>query len=142
VYQAGTLSGNPLAMAAGLAMLNALSRGGIYERIEKNNAYLCEGLRAAAASAGVPVTLNRIGSLGCGFFTPGPVKDLESAAQSDTKAYALFFREMLDRGVYFAPSQFEAFFVGAAHQREDLDLTIQAAHEALRVVRQKCSPQS
>ncbi|MDR3557118.1 MAG: glutamate-1-semialdehyde 2,1-aminomutase [Syntrophobacteraceae bacterium] len=142
VYQAGTLSGNPLAMAAGLAMLNALGRGGIYEQIEKNNAYLCEGLRMAAVSAGVSVTLNRIGSLGCGFFTPGPVTDLESAAKSDTKAYALFFREMLDRGVYFAPSQFEAFFVGAAHQREDLDLTIQAAHEALRVVGQKCSPQS
>jgi glutamate-1-semialdehyde 2,1-aminomutase len=142
VYQAGTLSGNPLAMAAGLAMLNVLSRGGIYQQIEQNNDYLCDGLRAAAASAGVPVTLNRIGSLGCGFFTPGPVKDLESAAQSDTKAYALFFREMLDRGVYFAPSQFEAFFVGAAHQRQDLDLTIQAAHEALRVVRQKWTLQS
>ncbi len=139
VYQAGTLSGNPLAMSAGLAMLNALSRGRIYEKIERNNDYLCSGLQEAAAAAGVPVTINRITSLGCGFFTPGPVTDLESASKSDTRAYAVFFREMVDRGVYFAPSQFEAFFVGAAHEKEDLDITIRAAHEALKAVKQKCS---
>ena len=92
VYQAGTLSGNPLAMSAGLAMLNALSRGRIYEKIERNNDYLCSGLQEAAAAAGVPVTINRITSLGCGFFTPGPVTDLESASKSDTRAYAVFFR--------------------------------------------------
>jgi glutamate-1-semialdehyde 2,1-aminomutase len=138
VYQAGTLSGNPLAMSAGLAMLNALDRGGIYEQLEKKNDYLCCGLEQAAASAGVAVRLNRIASLGCGFFTSEPVTDLESAAKSDTKAYALFFREMVDRGVYFAPSQFEAFFVGAAHEREELDVTIQAAYDALKVVKQKC----
>ncbi|MDR3567921.1 MAG: glutamate-1-semialdehyde 2,1-aminomutase [Syntrophobacteraceae bacterium] len=140
IYQAGTLSGNPLAMSAGLAMLGVLSRGEIYEQIERQNAYLCEGLKEAAAAAGVPVTLNRVGSLGCAFFTHGPVTDLESAAKSDTQAYALFFQEMVERGVYFAPSQFEAFFVGAAHTTRDLDLTIEAASDALRVVKRKCSP--
>ena len=138
VYQAGTLSGNPLAMSAGLSTLNVLSRGGIYEQIERNNSYLCAGLEEAAGSAGVPMTLNRIGSLGCGFFTKGPVVDLESAAKSDTESYALFFREMLKRGVYLAPSQFEAFFVSAAHQKEDLDRTIQAACDSLKVVGRNC----
>ena len=136
VYQAGTLSGNPLAMSAGLAMLNVLSRGGIYEEIEKQNAYLCSGLEEAACSAGVSVTLNRIASLGCGFFTKEPVFDLESAAKSDTEAYALFFREMLKRGVYLAPSQFEAFFTSAAHGQEDLELTVEAAFNAMKVVAQ------
>jgi len=136
VYQAGTLSGNPLAMSAGLSMLNVLSRGGIYEQIETSNKYLCAGLQEAADSAGVPITLNRIASLGCGFFTKGPVIDLESAAKSDTQTYAIFFREMLKRGVYLAPSQFEAFFVSAAHEKEDIDRTIQAAFDALKVVGQ------
>jgi glutamate-1-semialdehyde 2,1-aminomutase len=138
VYQAGTLSGNPLAMSAGMAVLNVLSRGGIYEQIEKQNAYLCSGLHEAAGSAGVSVRLNTIASLGCGFFTKEPVFDLESAAKSDTEAYGLFFREMLKRGVYLAPSQFEAFFVSAAHGKDDLDRTIQAAFEALKVVGQNC----
>ena len=136
VYQAGTLSGNPLAMSAGLSMLNVLGRGGIYEQIEKSNSYLCAGLHEAARSAGVPMTLNRIASLGCGFFTEGPVIDLESATKSDTRSYAVIFREMLKRGVYLAPSQFEAFFVSAAHEKEDLDRTIQAAFDALKVVGQ------
>ncbi len=136
VYQAGTLSGNPLAMNVGLSVLNMLSLGGIYEQIEKQNTYLCTGLEEAAASAGVSVTLNAIASLGCGFFTKGPVFDLESAAKSDTEAYGVFFREMLKRGVYLAPSQFEAFFVSAAHGKQDLDRTIQAAFEALKVVGQ------
>ena len=138
VYQAGTLSGNPLAMSAGMAVLNVLSRGGIYEQIEKQNAYLCSGLHEAAGSAGVSVRLNTIASLGCGFFTKEPVFDLESATKSDTEAYGLFFREMLKRGVYLAPSQFEAFFVSAAHGKDDLDRTIQAAFEALKVVGQNC----
>jgi glutamate-1-semialdehyde 2,1-aminomutase len=138
VYQAGTLSGNPLAMSAGLSVLNVLSRGGIYEQIEKQNAYLCSGLEEAAGSAGVFVRLNSIASLGCGFFTKEPVFDLESAARSDTEAYGVFFREMLKRGVYLAPSQFEAFFVSAAHGKEDLDRTIEAAFEALKVVGQNC----
>ncbi len=134
IYQAGTLSGNPLAMSAGLAVLNMLGGGGIYERLEETAAYLCAGLEQAAGSACVPLTLNRTASLGCGFFTRGPVTDLDSAAKSDTRAYAVFFREMLKRGVYLAPSQFEAFFVSAAHQKEDLDRTIQAAFDAMKVV--------
>lgn len=142
VYQAGTLSGNPLAMSAGLAMLSVLARGGVYEEIAEKNDYLCAGLEKAAVAASVPVTLNRIGSLGCAFFTPGPVTDLKSASRSDAGAYAIFFREMADRGVYFAPSQFEAFFVGAAHEKDDLDLTIQAAYEALKAVRRKWTQDS
>ena len=133
VYQAGTLSGNPLAMSAGLAVLNVLSRGGIYEQIEKQNGYLCAGLHEAAGSAGVPVRLDGLASLGCGFFTKEPVCDLESAAKSDTEAYGVFSREMLKRGVYLAPSRSNSlFFVSAAHRKEDLDHTIQAAFEALR----------
>ena len=135
VYQAGTLSGNPLAMSAGLTVLNLLCKGGVYEQIEKSCAYLCAGLKEAASSAGVPMSLNSVASLGCGFFTEGPVFDLDSATKSDTKAYGIFFREMLKRGVYLAPSQFEAFFVGTAHEKEDLDRTIQAAFDALKAVR-------
>ena len=139
VYQAGTLSGNPLAMSAGLAMLNLLSNRGIYEDLEKKNAYLCSGLKEAAKAAGVSVALNRIGSLGCGFFTDAPVTDLESAARSDTDAYAVYFQEMLKRGIYLAPSQFEAFFVGGAHEEADLDWTIEAASESFKVVLQNCA---
>ena len=130
VYQAGTLSGNPLAMSAGLAMLEILSRDGVYDELEEKTAYLVRGLDAAAGDAGVPVTMNRVGSIGCGFFTSEPVRDFTGALKSDTKAYAAFFRAMLDRGVYLAPSQFEAFFVGLAHERSDLDRTIGAAAEA------------
>jgi glutamate-1-semialdehyde 2,1-aminomutase len=139
VYQAGTLSGNPLAMSAGLAMLKILDNRELYNDIEKKNRYLCDGLQQAAKTAGVPVELNRIGSLGCGFFTDGKVTDLESAARSDTDAYAVYFQEMLKRGIYLAPSQFEAFFVCTAHEREDLDRTIEAALDSLRVVRQNCA---
>ncbi|MEN6441358.1 MAG: glutamate-1-semialdehyde 2,1-aminomutase [Syntrophobacter sp.] len=139
VYQAGTLSGNPLAMSAGLTMLRALCDEGVYEQLEKKNTYLCAGLEEAARSAGVAVTINRIGSLGCGFFTAEPVTDYESAVKADTAAYALFFREMLVRGVYLAPSQFEAFFVGTAHEQEDLDRTIEAASASLSIVRENCA---
>jgi len=135
VYQAGTLSGNPLAMAAGLAMLNILSRPGVYETLEERAAYLEAGLARAAQEAGVPVTLNRVGSMGCAFFNREPVRDFQSALQSNTEAYGIYFREMLARGVYLAPSQFECFFVGLAHDREALDETIAAAGEALQVVK-------
>lgn len=135
VYQAGTLSGNPLAMSAGLAMLELLSRDGVYEELEEKMLYLCRGLEEAARAAGVPVTRNRVGSMASGFFTSEPVFDFTSALKSDTAAYGLFFREMLNRGVYLAPSQFEAFFVGTAHRREDLDRTVEAAREAFEIVR-------
>ncbi len=140
VYQAGTLSGNPLAMSAGLAMLNALCEEGIYEEIAKKNTYLCKGFEEASTAAGVAVTINKIGSLGCGFFTDSPVTDYESAIKADAAAYGVFFREMLDRGVYLAPSQFEAFFVSTAHGKDDLDRTIEAAFASLGIVGQMGSP--
>jgi len=137
VYQAGTLSGNPLAMSAGLAMLELLEQDEFYETLEEKAEYLAKGLGEAARVSDVEVTVNRIGSIGCGFFTPGPVNDFDSALKSDTQAYAVFFQEMLKRGIYLAPSQFEAFFISSAHQKEDLDRTLQAATEALQKVKEK-----
>ncbi len=137
VYQAGTLSGNPLAMSAGLATLNILDRKGFHEELEKKSEYYARNLSEAAESVGVAVALNRIGSIGCGFFSSDPIDDFTSALGSNTQAYALFFQEMLKRGVYLAPSQFEAFFISVAHERDDLDRTVQAATEALQQVREK-----
>ncbi len=136
VYQAGTLSGNPLAMSAGLATLELLDQDGFYLALEEKSDYLAKGLAEAAKAADVDVVLNRIGSIGCGFFTQKPVDDFASALQSDTQAYALFFQEMLKRGIYLAPSQFEAFFISAAHSKEDLDRTIEAATEALQHIKE------
>jgi glutamate-1-semialdehyde 2,1-aminomutase len=137
VYQAGTLSGNPLAMSAGLATLELLEQDGFYEILDEKAEYLSKGLMEAARASGVDVVLNRIGSIGCGFFTSEPVSDFADALKSDTRAYALYFQEMLKRGIYLAPSQFEAFFISAAHTREDLDRTVQAAAEALQEVKEK-----
>jgi glutamate-1-semialdehyde 2,1-aminomutase len=124
VYQAGTLSGNPLAVAAGLAMLRHLkAHPEIYDQLEARAAELC-----AAAPAGI--TVNRVGSMFTFFFTDGPVTDYESAKRSDTARFGRFFRAMLERGVYLAPSQFEAAFVSAAHTEEDIRQTIAAAREA------------
>lgn len=131
VYQAGTLSGNPLAMAAGLATLKILESADFYEDLERKSAYLEEGLRDAASEAGVDMALQRVGSMGCGFFRSGSVKNFDDAMKSDTSAYATFWRGMLGEGVYLAPSQFEAFFVSAAHSYEDLDRTIDAARKVL-----------
>lgn len=137
VYQAGTLSGNPLAMSAGLATLELLQEEDVYPLLEEKASYLVNGLREAAESVGVVMWSSRIGSLGCGFFTGKPVHDFSSALESDTRAYAIFFQEMLRRGVYMAPSQFEAFFVGLAHEKADLDRTIEAAREALSCVKER-----
>jgi glutamate-1-semialdehyde 2,1-aminomutase len=134
VYQAGTLSGNPLAMAAGLATLEALHEDGVYEQLEERSAQLAAGIAEAAKKAGVPVFQTRVGSMGCTFFQEGPVTDYASAARSDTKAYATFFQAMLERGVYLAPSQFEALFVSLAHTEEHIDQTIAAANEAFAEV--------
>ena len=124
VYQAGTLSGNPLAVAAGLAMLRHLKRHPeIYDQLETRAAALC-----AAAPAGV--TVNRVGSMFTFFFTAGQVTDYESAKRSDTARFGRFFRAMLERGVYLAPSQFEAAFVSAAHTEDDIRWTVAAAREA------------
>jgi glutamate-1-semialdehyde 2,1-aminomutase len=131
VYQAGTLSGNPLAMAAGIVTLRALQEAGFYAGLEVRSLYLEDGLRRAAEEAEVPVRINRAGSLLTMFFTNQAVTDFESAKRSDTNRYAAYFRSMLDRGVFLAPSQFEAMFVSAAHSDDDIAATIEAAGEAL-----------
>jgi glutamate-1-semialdehyde 2,1-aminomutase len=133
VYQAGTLSGNPLAMAAGLATLRLLRDEPPYERLERLSARLAEGLERAATDAGVPHVVQRMGSMLTLFFHNGPVHNYEEAKQSDTKLFARFFWEMLARGVYLPCSQFEAAFVSAAHSEADIDHTTLAAREALRV---------
>jgi glutamate-1-semialdehyde 2,1-aminomutase len=130
VYQAGTLSGNPLAMAAGLATLEALHQPGQYEKLEMLSAHLEQGWRSATEQAGVPAYFTRVGSMMCLFFQEGPVSDYSSAARSDTKLYARFFHAMLNRGVYLAPSQFEAVFVSLAHTPELIDQTVAAAASA------------
>jgi glutamate-1-semialdehyde 2,1-aminomutase len=132
IYQAGTLSGNPLAMAAGLATLKQLRQGDVYGELEARGAELEAGLIAAAAEAGVPATVQRVGSMLTTFFTPGEVTDFASAKTSDTDLFSDFFRGMLERGVYLAPSQFEAAFISAAHTREDVSRTCEAAAEVLR----------
>jgi len=132
VYQAGTLSGNPLALAAGLATLEILSRPGTYEHLEKLGAQLEAGLRAAAAAAGVPAQLNRVGAMFTSFFSAEPVVDYASAKKSDTGRFGRFFRAMLGRGVYLAPSQFEAAFLSLAHTEADIVQTIEAAKASLQ----------
>jgi glutamate-1-semialdehyde 2,1-aminomutase len=132
VYQAGTLSGNPLAMSAGIATLQLLREEGFYDQLEEKSAYLEQGLRDGAGECRLPTCLQRVGSMLCTYFHPGPVESFADAAQSDTAAFGRFFRAMLDAGIYLAPSQFEAGFVSSAHGREDLDRTIEAARQAFR----------
>jgi glutamate-1-semialdehyde 2,1-aminomutase len=134
VYQAGTLSGNPLAMAAGAALLDLLAKPGTYEALEARSARLEKGLRRAAAEAGVTVTINRVGSMITVFFCAGPVTDYATAKSSDTKRFGRFFHAMLDRGVYLPPAQFEAAFVSLAHGESEIDQTTAAAAEAFRAV--------
>jgi glutamate-1-semialdehyde 2,1-aminomutase len=131
VYQAGTLSGNPVAVAAGLATLKALAQPGVYEDLEAKGAWLEQALTLAAAQANVPVTLNRVGSMMTLFFTAGPVTNLEEAKKSDLKRFSRFFQEMLAEKFYFPPSQFEAFFVSLAHAQEDLEGTAATARRVL-----------
>jgi len=135
VYQAGTLSGNPLAVAAGMATLRALEDPASYRRLETLGARLASGLAEAARRAGVPLTVNRVGSMLTGFFTGEPVVDLVSAKRSDTARYGRFFHGMLERGVFLAASQFEAAFVSLAHTEEDLDSAARAAAETLQTLR-------
>jgi len=131
VYQAGTLSGNPLAMAAGIETLRLLQDEGAYARLERLSARLSEGLTREAT---VPVQANRVASAMTLFFTDNPVSDYASAKGADTARYAKFFRGMLGRGVYLAPSQFEAGFVSLAHTEEDVDRTVEAARETFRAL--------
>jgi glutamate-1-semialdehyde 2,1-aminomutase len=132
VYQAGTLSGNPLAVTAGIETLKLLKAPGVYKKLEARSAALVEGLGKAAKQSGVPFTQTRVGSMLCGFFTHQPVMDYASAKRSDTQRYAKFFREMLERGVYFAPSQFEAAFLSTAHSDADIKNTIAAAQAVFK----------
>jgi glutamate-1-semialdehyde 2,1-aminomutase len=131
VYQAGTLSGNPVAMVAGLALIGELRKPGVYDRLEKSGARLASGLCKAAENAGVAACCTRVGSMSCMFFTDADVTDWTSASSSDTETYGRFFRGMLERGFLFAPSQFEAAFVGLAHSDEDIDSAVTAASEVL-----------
>src|SRR5437868_8343237 len=131
MYQAGTLSGNPLAMAAGCATLRHLkNHKEIYARLDRLSGELVAGVATAAKDAGVVLTFNRVGSMFTWFFTRGPVTNWESASKSDTEAFGRFFRTMLDSGVYLPPSQYEAAFLGAAHTEEDIQKTIAAAKQA------------
>ncbi|MFA7420983.1 MAG: glutamate-1-semialdehyde 2,1-aminomutase [Melioribacteraceae bacterium] len=131
VYQAGTLSGNPLAMNAGFAALSQIKNNpSIYGILEEKSSYLESGIKEAMKSAGKNFQINRIGSMMTLFFTSEPVTDYNTAVKSDTTLYGKFFHQMLNRGVYLPPAQFEAFFVSTAHTKDDLDKTIKAAHEA------------
>ena len=133
VYQAGTLSGNPIAMAAGLATLAELRGEGFYQRLEASSRRLFEGLEQAITTLGLGdrVTLNRAGSMMTPFFAAAPVKDFATATACNTAAYARFFHAMLADGIYLAPSQYEAMFVSAAHSDEDIDTTVSAAADAM-----------
>jgi glutamate-1-semialdehyde 2,1-aminomutase len=134
VYQAGTLSGNPLAVTAGLKTLEILRRPDTYERLEDVSNQLATGLAAAAAKAGVPLTVNRVGSMFTCFFKSDSVTDYASAKKADTAKFARFFRSLLDRGVYFPPSQFEAAFVSTAHTESDVVRTVEAAAKAFEEI--------
>ena len=130
VYQAGTLSGNPLAMAAGITTLNILKRENPYEDLDRKCEMLFRGLEKAARKAGIPVTVNRMGSMGCLFFAPDAVRDFESAQRGDQALFRKYYREMLDRGVYLAPSPFETTFVSMAHTMEMIEETVHRAEKA------------
>jgi len=132
VYQAGTLSGNPLAVTAGLATLKQLRAKQVYKKLEERSAELAEGIGREAKQAGIPLVQHRVGSMMTSFFTSDPVVDWNSAKRSDTKRYGQFFHHMLEQGIYLAPSQFEAAFMSAAHTDEDVALTLNAGAEAFQ----------
>jgi glutamate-1-semialdehyde 2,1-aminomutase len=133
VYQAGTLSGNPLAMAAGYSALKHIKENpGIYKELEEKSAYLESGFKENLKAVGKNFAMNRVGSMMCLFFTEEPVDDFKSAVKSDTSLYGKYFHEMLKRGIYLAPAQFEALFVSTVHNKEDLDKTIKAHNGSLK----------
>ena len=132
VYQAGTLSGNPLAVSAGIATLKVLSSPDAYALLEQKSAVLANGLAEAAATCGAKVTFTRVGSMLCCFFTETKVIDYATATTSDTSKYAIFFKVMLQEGIYLAPSQFEAAFMSLVHSEEDIARTIEAAQKAFK----------
>ncbi|MDP2932055.1 MAG: glutamate-1-semialdehyde 2,1-aminomutase [Chloroflexota bacterium] len=132
VYQAGTLSGNPLAMTAGIETIKALNQPGVYDQLEIKSKSLEQGIAAAVAEAGIGLQVNRIASLLTVFFTASPVVDYDSAQRSDTRLFGRFFHELLSAGIYWPPSQFEAAFVSLAHTDDDIRITIRAVGKALR----------
>jgi glutamate-1-semialdehyde 2,1-aminomutase len=134
VYQAGTLSGNPIAVRTGLAALELAREEGLYDKLERLGARMAQPLVDAAREAGVALTVNRVGSMLTGFFCDGPVTDYASAKRADTRRYARWFAGMLDRGVYLAPSQFECAFVCTAHSDSDLDRTAEATRAVMRTL--------
>jgi glutamate-1-semialdehyde 2,1-aminomutase len=134
VAQAGTLSGNPLAMRAGIETLRALSEGGIYEELDRKTKSLAAGFREALEASGVSGQVNSTGSLLTLFFSEVPVRNYDDAKKSDTRRFAAFFNEMLERGVFLPPSQFEALFVSAAHSEQDIRRTVAACRESLQAV--------
>jgi glutamate-1-semialdehyde 2,1-aminomutase len=134
VYQAGTLSGNPVAMAAGLATLQELVSGNAYHQLEELGAQLETGLKEAAALARVPVQFNRCGSMFCSYFTREPVHNLADAMKSDRERFKKFFHGMLDGGIYLAPSQFEAGFISTAHAPAEIEKTVRTAAEVMRTL--------
>jgi glutamate-1-semialdehyde 2,1-aminomutase len=136
IYQAGTLSGNPVAMAAGIATLQQLKRPGFYEAMDKKAKHLVTGLTRAAEKIGIDIRVNRVGSMAGVFFRTEPVTNFAEARQCDLEQYAAFYRGMLDRGIYLAPSQFEALFVSAAHERAHIDATVNAAIEVFEQLSQ------
>jgi len=134
IYQAGTLSGNPLSMTAGLVTLRRLRDKSIYENLERATGKLCEGLASAAAGAGITIFANRVGSMWTSFFASEPVTDWTTANKSDRQVYGRFFHAMLNEGVYLAPSQFEAGFVSIAHTDEIIERTIEAGRRAFGIL--------
>jgi glutamate-1-semialdehyde 2,1-aminomutase len=134
VYQAGTLSGNPVAMAAGIAALQELMTANAYAKLEELGAELELGMRDAATAAGVPVQFNRCGSMFCGYFTSEPVHNLADAMKSDRERFKKYFHGMLEEGVYFAPSQFEAGFVSTAHSAADIEKTVKSAAKVMKKI--------
>ncbi len=134
VYQAGTLSGNPVAMAAGIAALDELAATDAYARLEQLGAQLEAGMKEAATAAGIPVQFNRCGSMFCAYFTSGPVHNLADAMKSDRARFAKYFHGMLEQGIYLAPSQFEAGFLSTAHGQKDIEATVAAAAEVMKTL--------
>ena len=134
VYQAGTLSGNPLAMTAGLVTLELLKSKKVYQDLAKKTSYLTEAILEKAEENGIPITINHGTGMFTVFFTEGPVKDYVTAKKSDTKRFAQFFIEMMEQGIYLPPSQFEAWFISLAHTQKDLDRTIEACDHAFKKI--------
>lgn len=134
VYQAGTLSGNPLAMTAGIETLNLLKSKKVYQELEKKTSYLTEVISNSAEEKGIPVSINQATGMFTLFFTRGPVRDYQTAKMSDTNRFARFFIEMMNHGIYLPPSQFEAWFLSLAHTQKDLDKTIEACDTAFKKI--------